>query len=232
MVQVVFSPKWFWGKDILIDSVALLVLLLIAVFAAKYYRIKKGKKHLYLALSFCLIALSFFSKILINFTIYYQVLHTQVIGSIKYTQVVLESSEILAVSGLFFYRLFTLLGLFLLYSIYEKQSKANIALMIYFIVISIFFSKEGYYIFYLTSLILLGVISNRFYQNYRKNKEKSSGMLAASFSVITLSQIFFMFVDFTKHFYVVGEIVQLVGYAILLAAFITVLKHGREKNKS
>jgi hypothetical protein len=56
-------------------------------------------------------------------------------------------------------------------------------------------------------------------------------MLAASFSVITLSQIFFMFVNFTKHFYVVGEVIQLIGYIILLVTFITVLKHGREKNK-
>lgn len=231
MVQVVFSPKWFWGKDIFIDAVALLVLLSIAVFATKYYRIKKSRNYLYLALSFYLIALSFFSKILINFTIYYQVLHTQVIGSIKYTQVILKSSEILAVSGLFFYRLFTLLGLFMLYSIYEKQSKANMFLMAYFVAISVFFSKEAYYIFYLTSFILLAIISNRYYQNYRKNREKASGTLAASFSVIALSQIFFMFVNFTKHFYVVGEAIQLIGYVVLLVAFITVLKHGREKNK-
>jgi len=231
MVQVVFSPKWFWGKDILIDSIALLVLLLIAIFATRYYRVKKSRKCLYLALSFYLIALSFFSKILINFTIYYQVLHTQVIGSMGYTQVVLKSSEILSVSGLFLYRLFTLLGLFMLYSIYEKQSKANIILMMYFIVISIFFSKEEYYIFYLTTFIFLGIISNRYYQNYKKNKEKASGMLAASFSIITLSQIFFMFVNFTKHFYVVGEIIQLIGYIALLVTFIKVLKHGREKDK-
>ena len=232
MVQVVFSPKWFWGKDILIDSIALAVLLLIAIFATKYYRIKKSKNYLYLALSFYLIALSFFSKILINFTIYYQVLHTQIIGSIEYTQVILKSSEILSISGLFFYRLFMLLGLFTLYSIYEKQFKANIILMVYFIIISISFSKEEYYIFYLTSLILLGIISNRYYQNYRNNKEKTSGMLAASFSVITLSQIFFMLVNFTKHFYVVGEVIQLIGYIALLITFITVLKHGREKNKN
>lgn len=232
MVQVVFSPKWFWGKDIFIDSIALLVLLSIAIFATKYYRIKKSKNYFYLALSFYLISLSFFSKILINFTIYYQVLHTQMIGSIEYAQVILKSSEILAVSGLFFYRLFTLLGLFLLYSIYEKQSKANIVLMIYFIIISILFSKEEYYIFYLTSFIFLGVISNRYYQNYKDNKEKTSGMLAASFSLITLSQIFFIFVNFTKHFYVVGEVIQLLGYILLLATFIMVLKHGREKNKS
>lgn len=231
MVKVVFSPKWFWGKDIFIDAVALLVLLSIAVFATRYYRIKKSRNYLYLAISFYLIALSFFSKILINFTIYYQVLHTQMIGSIEYTQVILKSSEVLAVSGLFLYRLFTLLGFFVLYSIYEKQSKANVILMIYFIVISIFFSKEEYYIFYLTSFILLGVISNRYYQNYRKNRKKTSGMLAASFSVIALSQVFFMFVNFTKHFYVVGELIQLIGYTILLVAFVTVLKHGREKNK-
>lgn len=232
MVQVVFSPKWFWGKDIFIDSIALLVLLSIAIFATKYYGIKKSKNYLYLALSFYLIALSFFSKVLINFTIYYQVLHTQTIGSIEYTQVILKSSEILAVSGLFFYRLFTLLGLFILYSIYEKQSKANIILMIYFIVLSIFFSKEEYYIFYLTCFIFLGVISNRYYRNYKKNRENTSGMLAASFSVIALSQIFFMFVNFTKHFYVVGEVIQLLGYILLLITFILVLKHGREKNKS
>ena len=231
MVQVVFSPKWFWGKDIFIDAIALLVLLSIAIFATRYYRIKKSRNYLYLALSFYLIALSFFSKILINFTIYYQVLHTQIVGSIEYTQVILKSSEILAASGLFLYRLFTLLGFFVLYSIYEKQSKANVILMIYFIVISIFFSKEEYYVFYLTSFILLGVISNRYYQNYRKNKKKTSGMLAASFSVIALSQLFFMFVNFTKHFYVAGEVIQLIGYIILLVAFVTVLKHGREKNK-
>ncbi|MBI2541486.1 hypothetical protein HYV80_02145 [Candidatus Woesearchaeota archaeon] len=232
MVQVVFSPKWFWGKDIFIDSIALVVLLSIAIFATNFYRVKKSKNYLYLALSFYLIALSFFSKMLINFTIYYQVLHTRMIGSIEYSQVILKSSEILAVSGLFLYRLFTLLGFFMLYSIYEKQSKANIILVIYFTIISIFFSKEEYYIFYLTCLIFLGVISNRYYQNYRKNRKKTSGMLAASFSVIALSQIFFMFVKFTKHFYVVGEGIQLIGYILLLVTFITVLKHGREKDKS
>lgn len=231
MVQVVFSPKWFWGKDIIIDSIALVVLLLIAIFATKYYRIKKSKNYLYLALSLYSIALSFFSKILINFTIYYQVLHTQVIGSLEYTQVILKSSEILAVSGLFFYRVFTLLGLFLLYSIYEKQSKANIVLMVYLILISIFFSKEQYYIFYLNTFIFFGIISNRYYQNYKKNKKRTSGMLAASFSIITLSQAFFMLVKFTKYFYVVGEIIQLIGYVVLLITFIMVLKHGREKVK-
>ena len=231
MVQVVFSPKWFWGKDIFIDSIAVFVLILIAIFVTRYYRIKKSRNYLYFAISFYLIALSFLSKILINFTIYYQILHTQVIGSIQYTQTILKSSEILSISGLFFYRLLTLIGLFMLYSIYEKQSKANILLMAFFIITSVFLSKEEYYIFYILSFIFLGIISNRYYQNYKKNKRKETAMLAASFAVIALSQIPFILVSFTRHLYVAGEIVQLIGYIILLFTFVSVLKHGREKNK-
>ena len=231
MVQLVFSPKWFWGKDIFIDSIAAFVLILIAVFVTRYYRIKKSRNYLYFAISFYLMALSFLSKILINFTIYYQVLHTQVIGSIQYTQIILKSSEILAISGLFFYRLLTLVGLFMLYSIYEKQSKANILLMAFFIITSVFFSKEEYYIFYILSFIFLGIISNRYYQNYKKNKKKETAMLAASFAVITLSQVLFIFVNFARYLYVAGEIMQLIGYVILLVTFVSVLKHGREKNK-
>ena len=231
MVQVVFSPKWFWGKDIFIDSIAAFVLILIAVFVTRYYRLKKSRNYLYFAISFYLIALSFLSKILINFTIYYQVLHTQVVGSMQYTQVILKSSEILSMSGLFFYRLLTLAGLFMLYSIYEKQSKANILLMAFFIITSVLFSNEGYYIFYILSFILLGIISNRYYQNYRNNKKKETRMLAASFGIITLSQLFFMIVNFRLYFYVVGEIIQLAGYIVLLITFIMVLSHGRKKNK-
>src|SRR3989344_5925755 len=116
MVQVVFSPKWFWGKDIFIDLIAAFVLILIAVFVTRYYRIKKSRNYLFFAISFYIIALSFLSKILINFTVYYQVLHTKVVGSIQYSQVLLKSSEVLAISGLVFYRILTLAGLFMLYS--------------------------------------------------------------------------------------------------------------------
>jgi hypothetical protein len=160
------------------------------------------------------------------------VLHTQVIGSTQYTQIILKSSEILSMSGLFFYRLLTLAGFFMLYSIYEKQSKANIILMAYLVITSVLFSKEGYYIFYILSFIFLGIISNRYYQNYKNNKKKETLMLAASFAIITLSQLFFMMVNFRLYFYVVGEIIQLAGYIFLLATFIMVLRHGRKKNKS
>ena len=227
--------EWFVGKDVFIDSIALVVLLLIAFFATRYYTLKKSRNYLFLALSFYSLALAFLSKILINFTISYRVLHTEVVGSMQYAQVITQSSEILEISGTLFYRLFTLFGLFLLYSIYEKQSKANVLMMVYLLAVAALFSKDQYplhYLFYLTCFLFFFIISNRYYQNYRENSEKTTKMLAVSFSVITLSQLLFMLRAFAKSFYVAGEIVQLIGYISLLATFIMVLKHGRKKNKN
>ena len=56
-------------------------------------------------------------------------------------------------------------------------------------------------------------------------------MLAASFSIITLSQLLFLLKIASKSFYFAGEIVQLVGYTLLLVTFIMVLKHGRKRTK-
>jgi len=227
--------EWFFGKDIFIDSISLVVLLLIAFFATKYYFVKKSRNYLFLALSFYSIALAFLCKILITFTINYRILHREVISSMQYTTTIVQSSEILLISGDLFYRLFTLIGLFLLYSIYERQSKANIILMTYLLALSALFTKDQYplyYLFYLTTFLFLGIITHRYYQNYKENRETTTGMLAASFCIITLSQLLFVLKVITKSFYFAGEIVQLIGYISLLATFIMVLKHGRKKNKN
>ncbi|MEK6943479.1 MAG: hypothetical protein AABX00_05440 [Nanoarchaeota archaeon] len=227
--------EWFFGKGIFIDSISLVVMLLIALSATKYYFVKKSRNYLFLALSFYSMALAFLSKILITFTINYKVLYTEAVRSMQYTTTIVKSSEVLSISGDLFYRIFTLVGLFLLYSIYEKQSKANIILMAYLLSLSALFTKDQYplyYLFYLTTFLFFGIISHRYYRNYRENKEKTTGMLAASFSIITLSQLLFLLKIASKSFYFAGEIVQLVGYTLLLVTFIMVLKHGRKKNKN
>jgi hypothetical protein len=101
MIEIVYSPKWFYGKDIAIDIIGIVILFLIAFFSLKYYRLSKNKNYLFLSASFFMISLSYFFKIITNFTIYYQVLQTKrfIFGTITYTAV--ESSDILFVVGSF-----------------------------------------------------------------------------------------------------------------------------------
>lgn len=231
MVQVVYSPKWFYGKDIVIDLVSIGVLLLIAFFSFRSYKIRKNRNYIYLAASFTVLALSFLFRILTNFTVYYKVLETRDLGYITLTFHTIKTSEALFIVGFFVYRLLNILGLYILYSIYQKQPKSNIFFIIYLILISTIFNSLAYHIFHLTSFILLILITKQYIQNYFKNKNKATKMIAFSFGVITSSEIFFGLVTVSTRFYVIAEIIQLIGYILLLGTFFMVLMHGRKKDK-
>ena len=230
MIQIIYSPKWFYGKDIIIDSISLLVLLLIAFFSFKYYKIRRNKNYNFLGFSFCLIALSFLFKILTNFTIYYKVLETHDLGIVTLTYQTIKVSEILFYIGFLAYRLLMLIGLYMLYSIYVKQPKSNILLITFFILTSTYFSQSSYYLFHLTALILLILITVHYYTNYFTTKNKSTKFVASSFGIITISHLFSIFANISTRFYVIAELIQLMGFGFLLSSFLMVLSHGRKKD--
>ena len=231
MIQVVYTPQWFYSKDLLIDTVSAFVLLLIASFAVRYYKLnKKNKNYLYLAGSFFLIAMSFLFKILTNFTIYYKVFVTRHLGNYILTYPTIQVSNILFIVGYLLFRLLTLLGLYMLYSIYQKnQSKSNIYLIVFFILILTYFSELEYFIFHIVALALLALITLQYYKTYRKNKQLTSKLVTISFAIIGVSQIFSIFVFYNNLYYVIAELIQLVGYLILLMTFIRVLRDAKKK---
>ena len=231
MIQVVYNPVWFYGKDLAIDLVSAFVLSLIASFSIRYYKVnKKNKNYLYLASSFFVIALSFLFKTLTNFTVFYKSLETRVFGNYILTYPAIQASNILVIVGFLLYRLLTLLGLYILYSTYqEKQSKSNVFLLVFFILITTYFSDVEYFIFHITALVMLAFITLQYYNTYRKNKQSSSMLVTASFAIIGISQIFSVFVFYNSLYYVMAELIQLVGYLILLTTFVKVLHNAKKK---
>ena len=96
MIQLIYSPVWFRGADILIDAFSMIVILLIAFFSIKCYRIsRKNRNYVYLAASFIMIAASFLFKILTNFTFYSKILETKTVGIIAYTYQVIKPDYIM-----------------------------------------------------------------------------------------------------------------------------------------
>ena len=230
MIQVV-TPQWFYGKDLMIDVVSVFVLSLIAFFSIRYYKInRKNKNHLYLAVSFFLIAVSFLAKILTNFTLYYHIFETKTFGLYTLTYHTIKASAILFDIGYLFYRILMLLGLYMLYSIYYKdQPKSNIFIIAFFILISTYFSQAAYSTFHLTALAFLALITLHLYKNFRKNRQFTAKLLASSFAIISVSQVFFMSATFNNLLYVIAEAIQLIGYLILLITFFKVLRNAKKK---
>lgn len=231
MIELIFTPRWFSGGDIFIDTVCLLVLALIALFSFKYYKLESKKKnYFYLALSFSLLALAYFFKILINFSILTEIIQTRNLGFVTFTIETIKSSDNLFFVGFFLYRLLLLIGLYMLFLIYQKHSKPTILLILYLILISIYFSQSYFHIFHLTTLVFLVLITAQHFKRCKLYKTSTTKMITISFALLSFSNLIFLLVKINSLFYVIGEIIQLSGYILLLVTFITVLKNGQKKN--
>lgn len=229
MLEIVFSPTWFYGKDILIDIFSIIVLTLISTFSIKCYNLnKKNKNYLWLGISFTALATSFLFKILTNFTIYYNVISTKQIGQLTFSYATTKASNILFSIGFMAYIVLTLTAFIILYEIYKtKNSKQETAILIYLMAIITYFTTSKYFLFHLTCFIILSIITYTHFNNYHKNKK--SKILTQSFSIIAMSQLIFIFVGLDKNFYVIAEMVQFIGYSLLLTTFIGVIKNAKKR---
>ena len=219
-------PHWFYDIDNILDTVSVLILLLVAFFGASYYRLSKRKSYLLLTASFSILALSFIIKVAYNFIIYHHLLAPT---SLVEAQELLQSLPTIIVFAVFFHRFFQLLGLFLLYLLHQKLPKSSIFLFLYFIGILTYFSRSAYYLFHITTLFFLFFITLVYFTQWKLNKRSTTKLLTMGFATMGFAHVLFMFHQVTNIFYVAAEIVQVVGYLILLITFIMVLRHGQTK---
>ncbi len=225
MIRLVFSPKWFFGIDIVFEAFFVLIALLISFYGYKIFRVSRSKEHRHFSLAFLFIALSFIFKITTNFDIYYNVFKTLRLGKTTVTFSYIYSSEILHIAGLFLFKLFLTAAFFTLFLLTDRRhSKKDVYLTLYLIFISTLFSISAYYVFHLTLSIILLFIVKHFFENYKRSPKRSKFIVFFSFLMLFLSQLAFMLIFLGLEFYVVGEILMLVGYSALLYNFLAVLR--------
>ncbi|MCF7865895.1 hypothetical protein K9L67_04075 [Candidatus Woesearchaeota archaeon] len=229
-VQLFCGPEWFNGFDAIIDLFSLIVLILIAVYAFKVYRLHEKKSLKYMAGAMSLIAVAFIFKI-----ITYGVFYLRDNFALSYSNLAnvahgFTCSNMSFILLFMIYALITLVGLFMLLYVYQKEkSMVMLFLVFYLIVISLFLTSSAYYVLHLSALIISVLITIQFFMNYKKNKLKSTKYLYLSFIVYSLSHVFFLLSYFSTFFYFLAELIQLVAFIGLLYTFISVLNHGKKK---
>jgi hypothetical protein len=229
MIRYIFSPKWFYGIDIIFEFFSLIIAFLIARYGYKLYKISGNKKHKYFSIFFFLIGIAFVFKIITNFNIYY--IDT---GSIKIANAMFyfetsHVSEILFTIGFSIFKFLMMLSFFgLLYITWEREPEI-FWLGTYFIAIITLFSHNAYYVFHITMVIMLLILLNYYYRNYKRKSiaTKESFLTALSFFMLMLSQIAFTAITINIIMYVVGEILQLAGYSILLYDYVLVTRNEK-----
>jgi len=231
MIQIDYGPQWFYLPSLIIDFIAFLVLSLISIYGFKYFKMSKKVNYLNLSRAFFLLCLSFLFKLLTNVTVYYDSIKDSYRDiAIVSTLETIRSFNILSILTFSAFVLLQLLGLYFLYNIYNKNnSTSHVFLMVYFVLLSTYLSNFDYYIFHLTALFLLGILSLIYLKNYKTSGYKNAKLLFYSFFILSLSQVFFITLSLSEYSYVIAEILQLIGYYVMLLVWIGFSKHGKKK---
>jgi hypothetical protein len=224
MFELVFSPKWFYGYDIVFEIFSIIVTLLVFLYAHKIYKFSKKPEHRYFAIAFLMIAVSFVFKILTNFEIYYSALHDVYIGSIYVGNVILYKTFTLHFIGLFLSRFLmgiAILGIYFVV-VYRKRRKSDIIVASYMIAMLVLTSIYACYVFHITMAVLLFFICYGLWGKYKVKRNVYRNMVFYAFMLLFISQIFFSMLSFDTIFYVFGEFVQLIGYLGFLFAYVMI----------
>lgn len=223
----VFSPKWFYGFDSIIELIAIIVCVLLVYYSYKCFKLTRENKYIYFSIAFLSLTFAFISKITGTLAIYKPAITRSALGSsIHQAFRSLTPSSINAIAFIV-YMFFILLGFMILFLIISKLTWKNqkvILLLTYFVLIATWISVVHYQLFYVTSFVILLLVTHSYYQNYKKIKSTNAMLVLISFGILLTSQAFFVFVIYSKTIYVLAELIQLLGFICLLMPFILIFK--------
>jgi len=234
MYQLFFTPEWFNGFDLVFESVGLIIALLIAGYSWRVHKLTKENKFAYFSLAFVLVALGLFFKTFTHSILYFTPVRD--VTAIVLKPVMggtLSFSDLFYRAAFFFQMAFMLAGWLLIFFISQKsRGRLNryyevnqIALFLYLILLISIIANFKYFVFYLTSAVILGMTVLHYYKNYLNNdKNKSTFRVMTAFMLILLSNIAFVFVFVYSKLYVVGEILLLLGFLLLLYTYRKIVK--------
>ncbi|MFZ1970922.1 MAG: hypothetical protein WAU65_01950 [Candidatus Nanoarchaeia archaeon] len=225
------APGWFLAPDFLINVFSFLILLAFFALCMRNYRLNKNKGILYLGIGFAFIAIAQLAITATKFVLYYHSSVTNAIGNAILKYNIVSSVNVVYNAGIFISGLFTLIGLYVIYRLPQKEkSIKDLLLILYLILLSIFINSEIYYIFHISALMLFLLISYSYYSIYQKNKFSNTLILSVSFAILAVSQLLFI-ISQANVVTVIADLLELGSYITLLVLIIRILKHGNEKKQ-
>ena len=230
--QYVFSPKWFYGFDSVIELIAVIVSLLLIYYSYKCFKLTKENKYLYFSTAFLSLTFSFIAKIIGTLAIYRPTIRRTMLGrSIHKTFEGLTTSQInsIAITVHIFLMLLGFMILFLIISRLTWKNQRVVVLLVYFVFLATWISFIHIQMLYLTSFVLLLLITYSYYLNYGEIKSRKAGFVVVAFGMLLVSQAFFVFAVYSGTIYVLAELLQLLGFVYLLIPFILIFKKKPKK---
>ena len=239
MFRLFYTPGWFNGIDLVFDFVGLVIALMIASYSWRVYKVSKDNKFFYFSGAFILISLSLIFKSFTHSVLYFTPIRDSVALALAPAVGPGLKFADLFYRGAFFVQMFSMLtGLLLIFFISQKSRErlrklhevTQISLFVYLVLLISVVSNFKHSVFYLTSVVLLGLIVLNYYKNYLNTGRNSNAYkVMFSFFLILVGNINFVFIEMSTFLYVIGELFVLSGFLLLLFTYRTVRRVSESK---
>lgn len=216
-------PHWFTGSGIIIELIFALVTILIAFYAYKVYRIARQRYIMLFGLAFMSISFAYFIQAVLNFFILKQVQSYHIFTTILAPERC--PSIQLSIFAVWLHIIFMIAGIALLaYVTMKERGKKIYLLFIALSVIALLFSFDVILTFHLLTSAFLLFITIQHYNRHKSQGTVNSLLVFFGFGFIFLGALQLAAASILGLFYIFGHLTVLVGYLLLLASLLRVVR--------
>ena len=218
MPSLYLIPTWFFGYDIALELLFAVVTMAVAVYSFKMYRIVREPGCRTLGLGFLFISLAHILWSGINFSVSHALNQST-------RTVSLDALSYIGLVGVFGYLMLSILGLALiLYTTLPQRSQRTFPIIASLALIVPIFASYKALAFYFVSSLLLFFIVLHYVLRFIDNSKRTDSLVLLAFVFIFLGTLDFTFTTLNYSHYVLGHVLQFVGYGLMLASLIKTLK--------
>jgi len=219
------SPVWFLGFDLILELIFFLVTGLIAWYAYRIHRLTGYRQYKRWSTGFLFVALAYVVNALTNLFLYFELKENGLMVS-----TLGELTRIYNV-GLLIHMLFFLAGYVILVFVSLRVDDARLSpLLLFLIAVTALASLPFSWVFELATimlflyLIILTAKNTRAHRKKTVHSSRCNQLVIIGFSILLLGQLAYLFLPLWSISYVVGHVLELLGYAALIASMTIILR--------
>jgi hypothetical protein len=219
MANIYIVPEWFFGYDVMLEFAFAIITLIVGFFAIKIYRLSGQRQSKFFGISFFLISTSYFFQSLSNLAM------ISSLGENICTALQITSISTFNALGIYAHMIFFGLGVVTLtYMTFQVKSTKPYSLLAVIVLLSILFSANQLFLFYLLCSVMLIYICIHYLLNYFKHRKASTLLVLVAFIFLLFGKIHFIFSVNHGNYYVIGHVLGFIGYILILINLILLIR--------
>ena len=224
MTAIVASPDWYKGITILLEVFAMLVAWGVVYAGVHAFRVTKERKHLYFAIAFGLIAVSFAGRLFTATTVALEDFNHQIV--IPSANAVGIGDNLFSLGHLSYVWLMLAAYAILLGLAMKWQRKREFGVVLALVTVIATTSISVSWPFYMASLALLFCVALQHYFNFKERRAKSAYWIFFAFALLTIEPLLYLLSGFLPGLIAAAYLVRLIAYLTILRTLWKVFSDG------